>query len=249
MKAAVSRVAVVIPSRYGAARLPGKPLAEIDGKPMIWHVWDKAMKAKIPAKVVVATDDERIASAVRGFGGIAVMTSPDCVSGTDRVAEAARGMDEEILINLQGDEPLMDPSVIDAVAAPLLSDPDVLMSTAALPGDDPAEFMRPSVVKVVTDDKGDALYFSRAPIPHYRDEEAGPYRKHLGIYGYRRDFLFRVARLSSSPLEKAERLEQLRVLQAGYRIRVVDVAHDSVGVDTPEDLKAVKEKLCVPKTR
>jgi len=251
MKAAStgSRVAVVIPSRYGAARLPGKPLAEIDGKPMIWHVWDKAMKAKTPAKVVVATDDERIASVVSGFGGIAVMTSPDCASGTDRVAEAARGLEEEILINLQGDEPLMDPSVIDAVAAPLLSDPDVLMSTAALPGDDPLEFMRPSVVKVVTDGKGDALYFSRAPIPCYRDEGAGPYRKHLGIYGYRRDFLFRVAKLLPSKLEEAERLEQLRVLQAGYRIRVVDVSYDSVGVDTPEDLKRVKEKICVQKSR
>ena len=243
------RVAVVIPSRYGASRLPGKPLAMIDGRPMIWHVWDKAMRAETPARVVVATDDERIASAVRGFGGIAVMTSPECASGTDRVAEAARGMEEEIFVNLQGDEPLMDPSVIDAVAAPLLSDPDVLMSTAALPGDDPGEFARPSVVKVVTDDKGDALYFSRAPIPHYRDTGTGPYRKHLGIYGYRRDFLFRVAGLFSSPLEEAERLEQLRVLQAGYRIRVVDVAHDSVGVDTPEDLKAVEEKLCGPKSR
>ena len=243
------RVAVVIPSRYGASRLPGKPLAEIDGRPMIWHVWDKAVRAKIPARVVVATDDERIASAVRGFGGIAVMTSPDCPSGTDRVAEAARGMDEEIIINLQGDEPLMDPSVIDAVARPFFSDPEVLMSTAALPGDDPAEFSRPSVVKVVLDDKGDALYFSRAPIPHYRDAGVGSYRKHLGIYGYRRDFLFRVAGLAPSALEEAERLEQLRVLQAGYRIRVVDVTHDSVGVDTPEDLKAVEERLCGPKNQ
>ncbi|MBE0603514.1 MAG: 3-deoxy-manno-octulosonate cytidylyltransferase [Deltaproteobacteria bacterium] len=243
------RVAVVIPSRYGATRLPGKPLAEIDGRPMIWYVWDKARRAKIPSRVVVATDDERIASVVRGFGGEAVMTSPDCASGTDRVAEAARGMDEGIFINLQGDEPLMDPSVIDAVAMPLVTDPDVLMSTAALPGDDPAEYARPSVVKVVTDAKGDALYFSRAPIPHYRETGAGRYRKHLGIYGYRREFLFRVAALSPSPLEEAERLEQLRVLQAGYRIRVVDVEYDSVGVDTPEDLKAVEERLCGPKRR
>jgi len=243
------RVAVVIPSRYGATRLPGKPLAEIDGRPMIWYVWDKAMRAKVPSRVVVATDDERIASVVRGFGGEAVMTSPDCASGTDRVAEAARGMDEGIFINLQGDEPLMDPSVIDAVAMPLVTDPDVLMSTAALPGDDPSEYARPSVVKVVVDAKGDALYFSRAPIPHYRDEGKGPYRKHLGIYGYRREFLFRVAALAPSPLEEAERLEQLRVLQAGHRIRVVDVGHDSVGVDTPEDLKAVEERLCGPKRR
>jgi 3-deoxy-D-manno-octulosonate cytidylyltransferase len=244
-----NRVAVVIPARYGATRLPGKPLAEIDGRPMIWYVWDKARRAKVPSRVLVATDDERIAAAVRGFGGEAVLTSPDCASGTDRVAEAARGMDEGIIINLQGDEPLMDPSVIDAVASPLLSDPDVSMSTAALPGDDPGEFARPSVVKVVIDAKGDALYFSRAPIPHYRDNGPGRFRKHLGIYGYRREFLFRVAALAPSPLEEAERLEQLRVLQAGYRIRVVDVGHDSVGVDTPEDLKAVEERLCGPKSR
>jgi len=258
-----NRVAVVIPARYGATRLPGKPLAEIDGRPMIWYVWDKAKRAKIPSRVVVATDDERIASAVRGFGGEAVMTSADCASGTDRVAEAARGMDEGIFINLQGDEPLMDPSVIDAVASPLVSDPDISMSTAALPGVDPEEYRRPSVVKVVIDAKGDALYFSRAPIPHYRDASpqdmgagpretgacAGRFRKHLGIYGYRREILFRVAALPPSPLEEAERLEQLRALQAGYRIRVVDVGHDSVGVDTPEDLKAVEDRLCGPKRR
>jgi len=241
------RVAVVIPARYGATRLPGKPLAEIDGRPMIWYVWEKARRAKVPSRVVVATDDERIAFVVRGFGGEAIMTSPACASGTDRVAEAARGMDEGIFINLQGDEPLMDPSVIDAVAAPLVSDPKVSMSTAALPGDDPGEYQRASVVKVVIDAKGDAMYFSRAPIPHYRDAGKGRFRKHLGIYGYRREFLFRVAALPPSPLEEAERLEQLRVLQAGYRIRVVDVGHDSVGVDTPEDLKAVEERLCGPK--
>ena len=242
-------MAVVIPARYGATRLPGKPLAEIDGRPMIWYVWEKARRAKVPSRVVVATDDERIAAAVRGFGGEAVMTSPDLASGTDRVAEAARGMDEEVLINLQGDEPLMHPSVIDAVAAPLVSEPDVLMSTAALPQDDPAEFARPSVVKVVVDGRGDALYFSRAPIPHYRDTGTGRYRKHLGIYGYRREFLFRVAALPPSPLEEAERLEQLRVLENGHRIRVVDVAHDSVGVDTAEDLKAVEGRICGPKGR
>ncbi len=245
----VPRVAVVIPARYGATRLPGKPLAEIDGRPMIWYVWDKAKRADIPSRVVVATDDARIASAVRGFGGEAVMTSPECVSGTDRVAEAARGMGEEILINLQGDEPLMHPSVIDAVAAPLIAEPDLPMSTAALPQDDSEEYRRASVVKVVVDAGGNALYFSRAPIPHYRDGGTGRYRKHLGIYGYRREFLFRVAALPPSPLEEAERLEQLRALQNGFRIRVVDVAHDSVGVDTPEDLRAAEERLCGPRRR
>ena len=249
-----ARVAVVIPARYGATRLPGKPLAEIDGRPMIWYVWEKARAAKIPSRVLVATDDERIASAVRGFGGEAVMTSPACASGTDRVAEAARGMDEEVIINLQGDEPLMHPSVIDAVATPLVSEPDVLMSTAALLQEDPVEYERASVVKVVVDAKGHALYFSRSPIPHYRDTGpretgAGRYRKHLGIYGYRREFLFRVAALPPSPLEEAERLEQLRILENGFRIRVVDVGHDSVGVDTPEDLRAVEGRLCGPKKR
>ncbi len=242
-------MAVVIPARYGATRLPGKPLAEIDGRPMIWYVWEKALRAETPARVVVATDDARIADAVRGFGGEAVMTSPDCASGTDRVAEAARGMDEEVIVNLQGDEPMMHPSVIDAVAAPLVADPGVLMATAALPQDDPEEYGKPSVVKVVVDGRGDALYFSRSPIPHYRDAGTGRYRKHLGIYGYRREFLFRVAALPPSRLEEAERLEQLRVLENGHRIRVVDVAHDSVGVDTPEDLKAVEGRLCGPKRR
>ncbi|MBI5420283.1 MAG: 3-deoxy-manno-octulosonate cytidylyltransferase [Deltaproteobacteria bacterium] len=244
-----SGVAVVIPARYASTRLPGKPLAQIDGRPMIWYVWEKAMKSRLASRVVVATDDLRIVEAVRGFGGEARMTSPACASGTDRVAETARDLSEEVIVNLQGDEPMMHPSVIDAVAEPLLRDPAVRMTTAALPRDDPEEFVRPSVVKVVTDDRGDALYFSRSPIPHFRDTGSGRYRKHLGIYGYRKDFLFTVSALAPSSLEEAERLEQLRVLQNGYRIRVVDVQYDSDGVDTPEDLRAVKEKLCGPKER
>lgn len=243
------RVAVVIPARYGSTRLPGKPLAPIDGRPMIWYVWENAGKSRCASHVVVATDDERIAEAVRGFGGEAFMTSPGCASGTDRVAETARHLSEEILINLQGDEPLMDPSVIDAVAEPLLADPTVRISTAALPREDPDEFLRPSVVKVVVDDRGDALYFSRAPIPHYRDAGSGRYRKHLGIYGYRKDFLLELSALPPSSLEEAERLEQLRALQRGFRIRVVDVAFDSVGVDTPEDLLAVERRICAREKR
>lgn len=235
---------MVIPARYASSRLPGKPLAEIDGHPMIWYVWEKARKSRLASRVVVATDDERIVLAIRGFGGEARMTSPACASGTDRVAETARGLAEEVIVNLQGDEPMMHPSVIDAVAAPLLSDATVSMTTAALPREDPEEFLSSSVVKVVTDDRGDALYFSRSPIPHYRDAGTGRYRKHLGIYGYRKDFLFTVAALPPAALEEAERLEQLRVLQNGYKIRVVDVEFDSVGVDTPEDLIAVKERLC-----
>jgi len=240
-------VAVVIPARYGSSRLPGKPLAPIDGRPMIWYVWENAVKSRCASRVVVATDDERIAEAVRGFGGEAFMTSPGCASGTDRVAETAQRLPEEILINLQGDEPLMHPSVIDAVAEPLLSDPEVRISTAAMTREDPDEFLRPSVVKVVVDDRGDALYFSRAPIPHYRDSGSGRYRKHLGIYGYRKNFLLGISALPPSSLEEAERLEQLRVLQSGFRIRVVDVAFDSVGVDTPEDLLAVERRICARK--
>jgi 3-deoxy-manno-octulosonate cytidylyltransferase (CMP-KDO synthetase) len=237
-------VAVVIPARYGSSRLPGKPLARIDGRPMIWYVWRNAVQSRCAARAIVATDDERIADAVRGFGGEACMTSPACASGTDRVAEAARLLPEEILINLQGDEPLMHPSVIDAVAGPLIADPGVRMSTAALVRDDPDEFARPSVVKVVVDARGDALYFSRSPVPHYRDSGRGRFRKHLGIYGYRKDFLLALPSLPPSSLEEAERLEQLRVLENGFKIRVVDVEFDSVGVDTPEDLRAVETRIC-----
>ncbi len=242
-------VAVVIPARYGASRLPGKPLAQIDGRPMIWYVWENARKSRWATHVLVATDDERIAAAVRGFGGEARMTSPGCTSGTDRVAEAARALSEEIIINLQGDEPMMDPSVIDAVAGSLLADPEVSMATAAVVQGDREEFLSPSAVKVVVDDRGDALYFSRAPIPHYRDAGSGKYRKHLGIYGYRKDFLLRFSRLPQGSLEKAECLEQLRVLQVGGKIRVVDVTFDSVGVDTLEDLRAVERRICAPKER
>ena len=240
-------VAVIIPARYGASRLPGKPLVQIDGRPMIWYVWENARNSQCATRVVVATDDERVAGAVSGFGGEARMTSPACVSGTDRVAETARELSEEIIINLQGDEPMMDPSVIDAVAAPLLSDPAVSMATAAVVREDPEEFRLPSVVKVVVDDRGDALYFSRAPIPHYRNAVSGSFRKHLGIYGYRKDFLLRLSNLPPSLLEEAECLEQLRVLQSGGKIRVLDVGFDSVGVDTLEDLHAVERRICARK--
>ena len=247
MSASPPGVAVVIPARYGASRLPGKPLAQIDGRPMIWYVWENARNSMCATRVIVATDDERVVGAVLGFGGEARMTSPACVSGTDRVAETARELSEEIIINLQGDEPMMDPSVIDAVAGSLLSDPAVSMATAAVVREDPEEFLLPSVVKVVVDDRGDALYFSRAPIPHYRNAGSGRFRKHLGIYGYRKDFLLRLSNLPPSPLEEAECLEQLRVLQSGGKIRVLDVGFDSVGVDTLEDLHAVERRICARK--
>ncbi|HEY5997415.1 MAG TPA: 3-deoxy-manno-octulosonate cytidylyltransferase [Candidatus Deferrimicrobiaceae bacterium] len=245
----IPRAAVVIPSRYGSTRFPGKPLALIAGKPMIRHVHDAARGAKLASRVVVATDDARIADAVRAFGGEVAMTSPECASGTDRVAEVARTLEEDVYLNLQGDEPLMNPAVIDAVIAPLFADRSVVMTTAALPMDDMARFSDPMVVKVVVDDRGDALYFSRAPIPHDREGRPVRWRKHLGIYGYRKDFLLRLASMPPSSLEATEMLEQLRVLQAGYKIRVVDVALDSVGVDTPEDLKNVEDRLCARDAR
>lgn len=240
----IRRAAVVIPSRYGSTRFPGKPLALIAGMPMVWYVWDAARRSKLASRVVVATDDARIADAVRAFGGEVAMTPESCASGTDRVAEVARTLPEEIFLNLQGDEPLMDPAVVDEVIAPLIADPSLPMSTAALPMDDMSRFADPMVVKVVVDDRGDALYFSRAPIPHDREGRPVRWRKHLGIYGYRKDFLLGMASMPPSTLETTEMLEQLRVLQAGYKIRVVDVALDSVGVDTPEDLKNVEERLC-----
>jgi 3-deoxy-manno-octulosonate cytidylyltransferase (CMP-KDO synthetase) len=245
----LAKAAVVIPSRYGSTRFPGKPLAMIAGRPMIQHVYEAARGAKLASRVVVATDDARIADAVRAFGGEVAMTSPECASGTDRVAEVARTLGEEVYLNLQGDEPLMNPAVIDAVIAPMFADSGVVMTTAALPMDDMARFADPMVVKVVADDRGDALYFSRAPIPHDREGRPVRWRKHLGIYGYRKDFLLRLASMPPSSLEATEMLEQLRVLQAGYKIRVVDVAFDSVGVDTPEDLKNVEERLCARDAR
>jgi 3-deoxy-manno-octulosonate cytidylyltransferase (CMP-KDO synthetase) len=245
----IPRAAVVIPARYASTRFPGKPLAVLGGKPMIRHVWEAACGSKLASRVVVATDDDRIAEAVRAFGGEVAMTSEGCASGTDRVAEVARALDEDIFLNLQGDEPLMDPSTIDAVLAPLFADPHATMTTAALPTDDMSRFADPMVVKVVVDDRGDALYFSRAPIPHDRAGNPIRWRKHLGIYGYRKDFLLALAAAPPSSLESIEMLEQLRVLQAGYRIRVVDVAFDSAGVDTPEDLKIVEERLCARNAR
>ena len=247
-------VAVVIPARYGASRLPGKPLAQIDGRPMIWYVWENARKSRCATHVLVATDDARIADAVRGFGGEARMTSPGCTSGTDRVAEAARGLSEEIIINLQGDEPMMDPSVIDAVAGPLLTDPVVSMGTAAIVQEDPEEFLSPSVVKVVTSSIGHALYFSRNPIPHVREARGDsgstlhsfPFLRHLGIYGYRREALLQLVQWPVSALEQVEKLEQLRALENGLQIAVVRVSDEGFGVDTPEDVARIEQILRNP---
>jgi 3-deoxy-manno-octulosonate cytidylyltransferase (CMP-KDO synthetase) len=194
--------------------------------------------------VVVATDDERIAAAVRGFGGIAAMTNAAHRTGTDRIAEVAAGLPCEIVLNLQSDEPLIEPEAIEAVIAPLMADPMLEMSTMCVAISDRSDYDNPNVVKVVKDRTGRALYFSRAPIPHFRGgpAEAGPY-KHIGLYGYRRTFLLKFATLAQTPLERTESLEQLRALEHGYRIQTVETRYDSIGVDTPEDLERVRRQL------
>lgn len=230
----------IIPARLGAVRLPNKPLLDIAGKPMIWWVWHNAKQAKTLSEVMVATPDEPIAEAVRCFGGTAVLTSPSHRSGTERLAEVAQSLSTEIIVNIQGDEPLMPPENIDAVTRPLIDDPSLPMSSLMCPATDD-EKDKPTAVKVVVDKAGNALYFSRAHIPYPRDPSAPAIvYKHLGIYAYRRDFLLQYARIEPTPLEQMEMLEQLRVLENGYRIRMVCVEKTSIGVDTEEDLERVR---------
>jgi 3-deoxy-manno-octulosonate cytidylyltransferase (CMP-KDO synthetase) len=230
----------IIPARLAAVRLPRKPLLDILGKPMIQWVWENAKRAKTLSEVMVATPDEEIAEVVRAFGGIAVMTSPKHRSGSERLAEVAQTLTANIIINIQGDEPLMPPENIDAVARPLIEDPALPMSSLMCPATE-EEADKPTVVKVVVDRMGNALYFSRAHIPYPRDPSASTVvYKHLGIYAYRREFLLHYAAMQPTPLEQMEMLEQLRVLENGYRIRMVQVEQTSIGVDTEEDLHRVR---------
>ena len=245
-------IRVVIPARYSSTRLPGKPLADIAGQPMIVRVATAARRARADG-VWVATDDQRIAAAVRQHGFDAVMTRADHVSGTDRIAEVAKQLqwdDADIVVNVQGDEPLLDPMLIEAVAVALRGDPDAAMATAACPLKTIEDFFNPNVVKVVSDVRGHALYFSRAPIPWDRDQFADRRdalppnslaQRHIGLYAYRVGFLRRFGQLAASPLECCESLEQLRALWHGYRIQVVSIDHPPApGVDTPEDLQRVR---------
>ena len=235
------KVLCIIPARYASTRLPGKPLRDIAGKPMIVRVYERALQARLVQDVVVATDDERIRAAVEAHGGHAVMTRADHATGTDRLAEAAARMtDYDLIINVQGDEPLIEPSVIDALVEPFLADETLTMATAKTEITDEAEQENPNNVKVITDVNGNALYFSRARIPSARVPGAKVY-KHIGIYAYRRDFLLAYARMAQTPLELSESLEQLRALENGYRIRVVETDAVFIGVDTEEDLAAVNE--------
>ena len=235
------KVLCIIPARYASTRLPGKPLRDIAGKPMIVRVYERALQARLVQDVVVATDDERIRAAVEAHGGHAVMTRADHATGTDRLAEAAARMtDYDLIINVQGDEPLIEPSVIDALVEPFLADDRLAMATAKTEITDEEEQENPNNVKVITDKSGNALYFSRARIPYARVPGAKVY-KHIGIYAYRRDFLLAYARMAQTPLELSESLEQLRALENGYRIRVVETDAVFIGVDTEEDLAAVNE--------
>ncbi len=240
----------VIPSRFGSTRFPGKPLALIAGKPLVQWVVEQCRKAPSLSEVIVATDDERIRNAVAPFCEV-TMTSPHHSSGTDRIEEVVKKSDADLAINIQGDEPLIDPAVIEAVAALLRSD-KVAMSTAATPINKPEEYDNQNIVKVVLGTQGQALYFSRRTIPYIRDMEhkplethisAFPFLKHLGIYGYKRETLKKLVRLPVSPLERAEKLEQLRALENGISIAVARVNHESIGVDTPEDVARVEKIL------
>ena len=242
------RVVAVIPARYGSTRFPGKPLAQLAGKPIIQHAATRTARAKLVDRVVVATDDERIYRCVVDFGGEAIMTSPDHSTGTDRIGEAIVDIECDIVVNVQGDEPTVDPVAIDTAVTPLVDDDSLVMSTLAAPIREREELLSPHVVKVVVDGCGFALYFSRSPLPGDRDKkydvDSGvSYRKHIGLYVFRRDFLGTFVSLDRTPLECAEKLEQLRVLENGYRIRVVDTEAPCVGVDTPEDLERLERDV------
>jgi 3-deoxy-manno-octulosonate cytidylyltransferase (CMP-KDO synthetase) len=229
-------VVAIIPARYDSTRFPGKALADIGGKPMIEHVYRRAAEADLIDAVVVATDDRRILDAVEAFGGIARLTSGAHRTGTDRVAEIAADLPADIIVNVQGDEPLIDPKMISSVVQPFREDASVQMTTARRALTDPEDLLNPHVVKVVTDGRGDALYFSRSPIPN----GAGAAFVHVGLYAFRREFLLRFAALPQTPLEVAESLEQLRALEHGFRIRTVVTEHHSIGVDTPDDLERAR---------
>lgn len=232
------RILGVIPARFASSRFPGKALATLAGKPILQHVYERSVQARYLTDVVIATDDERIYDAARAFGAPVRMTRSDHLSGTDRVAEAASADSASIIVNIQGDEPLIDPSAIDAATLALLDDIDAPMATLMKKIEDPSEIHNPNVVKVVTNLRGDAIYFSRWPIPY--DRGAGSiYWKHLGLYVYRRDFLLAYSSLPVGPLEISESLEQLRAMENGYRIRVMETEYDAFGVDTPEDLKKI----------
>lgn len=234
-------VLCVIPARYASTRLPGKPLADIAGKPMIQRVYERASQAKVPSMVLVATDHPLVEDAVNSFGGCVMMTSADHPTGTDRLAEvAASHPDADVIINVQGDEPLIAPDVIDRLAM-LFSDDEKLQMATVITALSEEEAADPNAVKAVTDLRGNALYFSRSLIPYPRVSGKAPVYKHIGIYAYRRDFLLAYAKMAPTPLEQAESLEQLRALENGYTIRTIFTDHKFIGIDTKEDLERINQ--------
>jgi 3-deoxy-manno-octulosonate cytidylyltransferase (CMP-KDO synthetase) len=244
-----SKVVIVIPARYGSTRLPGKPLVSLAGKPMIQRVYERARLAQRADRVIVATDDERIVKAVEGFGGEARMTRADHRTGTERVAEVAAHTEGDVFVNVQGDEPLLDPVAVNAAVNALLEEPTAAIATVATPLQSAADIMDPNVVKAVLDFDGNALYFSRAPIPWVRDTASKMqvrHLKHLGLYVFQRDALLEYPTLPQGELERIEQLEQLRWMENGWKIRVAEVEHDAVSVDVPADVERV-EKLILGK--
>jgi len=238
------KIICVIPARFASTRLPGKPLMDIAGKPMIQHVYERASKAKLISDLWVATDDQRVYEVVRGFGGQVMMTSAQHCTGTDRLAEVASiHEDADVIVNVQGDEPLIAPEIIDLAVEPFLKQSEIMMTTLKTHLTE-EDYQNPAAVKVVTDKQGFALYFSRSLIPYPRNMGEGfAVFKHVGLYAYRRDFLLQFAAMEQTPLERAESLEQLRVLENGFRIKVVETNYPCIGVDTPEDLERVREIL------
>jgi 3-deoxy-manno-octulosonate cytidylyltransferase (CMP-KDO synthetase) len=238
-------IVAVIPARYASTRLPGKALADLDGRPMIEHVYRRVAASKILSDVIVATDDLRIATRVNQFGGKVRLTKASHETGTDRLAEVAASLDCDVVVNVQGDEPLVDPRALDELVAPFANDRSVQMTTLFRRIHEAAELNNPNVVKMVIDRGGFALYFSRAPIPYVRDPRGGwpPLYRHIGLYAYRRSVLLVLATLEPTPLERAEALEQLRALEHGIRIKAVETDHESFEVNTPEDLEQVRKLL------
>ena len=236
----------IIPARYSSTRFEGKVLADILGKPMVQHVWERAKQAKVLDDLLIACDDERVLEACREFGAKVIFTAKGHLSGTDRIIEVVNPLDVKVVVNIQGDEPLIHPVAIDMAAQALLDDGTVSMATIMKKIENIQDIDNPDVVKVVVDRNNFALYFSRAAIPfraRNSEIERPVYYKHIGLYAYTKDFLFIYRNLPASSLEDTERLEQLRVLDSGYRIKVVETKYDTIGVDTPQDLEKVKEYL------
>jgi 3-deoxy-manno-octulosonate cytidylyltransferase (CMP-KDO synthetase) len=231
----------IIPARYGSIRFEGKLLAELCGKPVIQHTWENSRKSKSIEDLIIATDDKRIYNVAKGFGAKVVYTSKAHRSGSDRLTEVVSSIDTKIVVNIQADEPLIHPSMIDDVVSPILRDNSIQMTTLCHKIKNEYEVQDPNVVKVVMDRNGFALYFSRSPIPH--ESRIMSHYKHIGLYAYTKDFLFTFKSLPQSKLEKIEKLEQLRVLENGYKIKVIETRHDTVGIDTPEDLVKATELI------